>query len=44
MLRGRARLVAKRKLQTLTSTCSVGEIGLHFSVQSALQSPVVIAR
>jgi hypothetical protein len=44
MLRGRACLVTKRELQTLTPTCGVGEIGLHFSVQSVRLSLVVIAR
>lgn len=41
---GRASSVAKRELQAPTPTCGVGEIGLHFLVQSALQSLVVIAR
>jgi hypothetical protein len=44
MPRGRACLVAKRELQTLTPTCGVDEIGLHFPVQSARLSLVVIAR
>lgn len=44
MPRGRASAVAKREFQTPTPTCGVGEIGLHFLVQSALQSLVVIAR
>jgi hypothetical protein len=44
MPRGRACLLAKRELQTPTPACGVGEIGLHFLVQSALQSLVVIAR
>ena len=44
MLRGRACLVAKRELQTLTPIRDAGEICLLLQMQSALQSMVVIAR
>ncbi|MEY4810173.1 MAG: hypothetical protein RI986_511 [Planctomycetota bacterium] len=44
MPRVRACLLAKRELQTSTPICGVGDIGLHFMAQSALQSLVVIAR